>query len=146
MNPIEANLLLPTVYGLYAAVSVALTVWLARVLSTNGAIFLRDVFGEQNDLAVAVNKLLVVGFYLVNLGWAAMQLTGGRASNLQQAIETLATKLGTLLLTLAAMHFANLIVFQRIRSRARVKQVVAPFRPDAWVPPMTGTQGHVPNT
>ncbi len=63
MNPWESNVLLPAVYGLYAAVSIGLTVWLARVLGSNGALFLRDVFPEKDELARAVNKLLVVGFF-----------------------------------------------------------------------------------
>lgn len=103
------------VYVVYAVASVALTVWLARTLGTNGRIFLRDVFPDSPDLGDAVNQLLVVGFYLVNFGYACLHLVGGRALTVRQAIETLATKFGSLLIALAFMHFANLFVFARIR-------------------------------
>jgi hypothetical protein len=56
------------VYAAYAASSVGLTVWIARTLFKNGAVFLEDVFADQPRMADAVNRLLVVGFYLVNLG------------------------------------------------------------------------------
>ncbi len=107
------------VYALYALVSVALTIWLARTLAKNGRVFLEDVFSENAPLAEAVNKLLVVGFYLVNLGYACLLLTGGQADSLRRAIETLAGKLGALLLSLACMHFANMFILHRIRRRAR---------------------------
>lgn len=109
---------LVTVYVTYAAISVALTVWLARTLSRNGQVFLDGVFANEPRMAEAVNHLLVVGFYLVNLGYACLLLKAERSSTAVEAIETLSWKLGLLLLSLAAMHFTNLYIFHRIRRRA----------------------------
>ena len=106
------------VYIVYATISVALTVWLARTLSKNGAVFLKDVFEDKPALADAVNRLLVVGFYLVNLGYAALIMRADAATSVVGAIETLAFKLGLLLMSLAGMHFLNMYVFHRIRRRA----------------------------
>ncbi|WP_199560894.1 hypothetical protein [Mucilaginibacter hurinus] len=52
-------------YTVYLAASIALTIWVARVLFNNGRIFLVDIFHGNNALADAVNRLLIVGFYLV---------------------------------------------------------------------------------
>ena len=121
--------LLPAVYAVYAAVSVGLTVWLARTLGSNGRVFLLDVFPDAPDMARAVNELLVVGFYLVNFGYACLLMRGGSAATVTTAVETLATKLGCLLLSLAVMHFANLYVFHRIRRRAHAVYLPAPIEP-----------------
>lgn len=121
--------LLPIVYGVYATVSIGLTVFLARTLGANGRVFLTDVFPDKPDMARAVNELLVVGFYLVNFGYALLLLTGGTAATLTTAVETLATKLGYLLMSLAVMHFANLYVFHRIRRRAQAPTMPAPVAP-----------------
>ena len=122
------------VYSVYAVVSIGLTVWLARTLFRNGAIFLRDVFKDNTDLAQAVNRLLVVGFYLFNLGYACLLLRADPAPTTTAAIETLASKLGALLLSLAAMHFFNMYLFHRIRRRAQLAElpppVAAQFRVD----------------
>jgi hypothetical protein len=107
------------VYVVYAAIAVGLTVWLARTLFRNGAVYLRDVFPDNNELAEAVNRLLVVGFYLFNLGYAALLLRSRDASTVVEAIETLAFKLGLLLLSLGAMHFFNMYLFHRIRRRSK---------------------------
>ena len=123
------------VYAVYALFSIALTVFLARTLSSNGQLLLEDVFVDNPALGKAVNKLLVVGFYLVNLGYACLLMSGGYAATLTDAIETLATKMGWLLMSLAAMHFANLYIFHRIRraiplpSRRRVTWPMRTPRP-----------------
>jgi hypothetical protein len=124
---------LALVYVIYAAVAVGLTVWLARTLFRSGAVFLDDVFVENPRMAPAVNQLLVVGFYLLNLGYAFLTLkTGQVALTSVQAIETLAEKLGTLMLALGAIHFANLYVFHRIRRRSQIRIAPPPVRPQLF--------------
>jgi hypothetical protein len=120
---------LAVVYLVYAASSVGLTVWLARTLSKNGEVFLDDVFVDHPRMAGAVNRLLVVGFYLVNLGYALLTLKAGSPSLTEiEAIETLAAKLGALLLALGAMHFSNLYVFHRLRRRSQIRLAPPPVR------------------
>jgi len=120
------------VYGVYALFSIALTVFLARTLSSNGQLLLEDVFADNPKLGVAVNKLLVVGFYLVNFGYACLLMRGGYAATLTDSIETLATKMGWLLMSLAVMHFANLYIFHRIRRRIRARHT-PPIAPQGYL-------------
>ena len=120
---------LTVVYLIYAVVSIGLTIWLARTLFKNGAVFLRDVFKDQPDLAQAVNRLLVVGFYLFNLGYACLLLRADPPATVTAAIETLAHKLGFLLLSLGAMHFFNMYLFHRIRRRAQLAELPPPVAP-----------------
>jgi len=103
-------------YGVYLAISIALTIWVARTLFNNGRVFLVDVFAGNEDLADSVNHLLVVGFYLVNLGWVSLMLKiEGPVKDNRDSMEQLACKLGIVLLILGAMHFMNLIIFTKIR-------------------------------
>jgi hypothetical protein len=106
-------------YLVYLATSVALTVWVARTLHKNGHIFLVDAFHGNEGLADSVNHLLVVGFYLINIGYVALALKYGAAvANAQEALETLSTKVGVVLMVLGAMHFFNLAVFTKMRKNA----------------------------
>jgi hypothetical protein len=121
---------LVAVYVVYAAVSVFLTIWLARTLSRNGEVFLDDVFMDNPRMAQSVNQLLVVGFYLLNLGYALLTLKAEvTLPSATEAIETLAAKLGALLLALGAMHFANLYLFHRIRRRGQIRLAPPPVKP-----------------
>lgn len=117
------------VYLIYAAVSVALTVWLARTLSKNGEVFLEEVFADNPRLAASVNHLLVVGFYLLNLGYALITLKASHeVGTMAAALETLGAKLGSLLLVLGGLHMANLYLFHRIRRRGQIRLAPPPVR------------------
>src|SRR5258705_11251981 len=99
-------------YLLYLLVSVPVTIWVARTVSRNGRIFLIDVFHGNDDFADAVNRLLVVGFYLVNLGFVTLFLRGGSAvADARGVFEQLSVKLGIVMLVLGALHLANVWVF-----------------------------------
>lgn len=106
-------------YLAYLTISVALTVWVARTLHKNGRIFLVDSFHGNEGLADSVNHLLVVGFYLINIGYVTLALKyGGTPENAQSGLEVLSTKVGWVLLILGFMHFFNLLVFSKMRKRA----------------------------
>ncbi len=108
-------------YFSYLAITIALTMWVARTLYKNGRIFLVDAFQGNEQLADSVNHLLVVGFYLVNVGYIALALkTTDPLANLRQVIELESTKIGVVLLILGAMHFFNILVLARMKSRGSV--------------------------
>jgi hypothetical protein len=92
----------------------------ARTLHKNGRVFLVEVFDGDEALADSVNHLLVVGFYLINFGYVTFALKIGAAiENAQEGIEALSYKVGLVLMVLGCMHFANLLIFQRIHRRPK---------------------------
>src|SRR5579864_4828233 len=115
-----ADNLIVTTYLVYLGISVAVTIWVARTLYKRGAIFLVDAFHGNAELADSVNHLLVVGFYLVNIGYVALALrTDARLPGAREAIELVSGKIGLVLLVLGVMHFFNLYLFNRLRKRGR---------------------------
>jgi hypothetical protein len=105
-------------YAIYLALSLALTVFVARTLHKNGRVFLVDSFGGNEKLADSVNHLLVVGFYLINIGYISLALKyGDPARTPQEAIEYLSWKVGIVAVVLGVMHFLNLFVFSKLRKR-----------------------------
>lgn len=124
-----------TTYLLYLAITVALTIWVAHTLHKNGRIFLVDVFHGNEPLADSVNHLLVVGFYLINLGYVSLALKlGYDIATPKEGIEALSVKVGTVLLVLGGMHFFNLFIFSRMRRRATMSNSPPPVSPDAFTP------------
>lgn len=125
------EILVVSTYAFYLMISIGMTIWVARTLQSNGQMFLVDVFGGNKELANAVNHLLVVGFYLINLGWVSLSLKlGYDVLNVRESIEALSGKVGVVMLVLGVMHFFNLLVFSRLRSNARAD--VPPVAPDAY--------------
>jgi hypothetical protein len=126
-------------YLSYLVISVGLTVWVAGALSRNGLVFLEEVFTDKR-LAGAVNKLLVVGFYLLNLGYVAVAMRyGGPVATTAQALEELSRKIGLVLLVLGALHFFNVYALNRYRrTRLRQQATRPPLPPAARIPVYAG--------
>ena len=105
-------------YGIYLPTAILLTVWVGRTLFKNGRRFLVETFQGDELLADNVNQLLLVGFYLINMGYAVFTLRiMDHIVGYQQVIERLSYKVGTIILILGAMHFFNLYIFFMLRKR-----------------------------
>ncbi|KRC65097.1 hypothetical protein ASE12_10170 [Aeromicrobium sp. Root236] len=125
-------------YVAYLLIAVPITVWVASTLSRNGRVFLADVF-ESPALADAVNRLLVVGFYLLNLGFVILYVRGGgEVDDLTELFETLSVKVGIVMLVLGVVHFVNVMVFSSMRRRSRHDAVRAQWMQQAqpYSPPV----------
>ncbi len=124
-------------YAVYLAISVVLTVWVGRTLHRNGRVFLVDVFHGNGSLADSVNHLLVVGFYLINLGYVTLALKlSDPVGSAGGAIEALSRKVGWVLLVLGGMHLFNVYVLNRMRSRAKLERSGPPVAPDVRIEPV----------
>jgi hypothetical protein len=101
-------------YALYLAISIAITIWVARTLSKNGEVFLVQCFGHNREIARSTNHLLVVGFYLVNIGFITLTLSlGAEPTTIPEAIRFLSSKVGLAVIVLGAMHFFNMSAIAR---------------------------------
>ena len=108
-------------YTIYILITVTVTVWVAHNLFKNGKVFLIDIFHGNTVLAEAVNNLLLVGFYLINIGYAIYTLqVVNIVDTARLVMEILSVKIGLIILILGGMHFLNMFIFFRLRKRALV--------------------------
>jgi hypothetical protein len=113
-------------YAVYFAVSLAFTTWVGRTLNRNGRVFLVENFEGREALADSVNHLLLVGFYLVNVGFVTLALKyGTKPTDAVEAVEFLSTKIGLAVVVLGGMHFFNMVMLVKFR-RSRLLQALAP--------------------
>lgn len=104
-------------YLIYIAISIGITIYVSRTLSKNGEVYLIDGFNGNVELARSVNHMLVVGFYLLNIGFVLIRLqaTGG-IINVESMIIYLSSNIGIVLVILGTFHFLNMMVVHTIRS------------------------------
>jgi len=104
-------------YMIYLTISILITVWVGRTLHKNGRLFLVENFKGNESLADSVNHLLLVGFYLINMGFISLTLkaTGAAPITLEGATEFLSQKVGAVIIVLGVMHFFNMYVLIKFR-------------------------------
>ena len=107
MPAIQHDIMTNLGYGLYLAISIGMTIWVARSLSRAGLVFLIRCFRQDEDLAASTNRLLVIGFYLVNIGFITLRLEYWPVGPLD-LIPTVGSRVGVSVLALGGMHFLNM--------------------------------------
>lgn len=125
-------ILVNATYALYLTISIALTIWVARVLSSTGETFLVRCFGHDADLAKSTNRLLVIGFYLVNLGFISLRL-GNWNPDYGNPIGELGARIGVTLLVLGGMHFFNMLMIARMGRT--IRSWISDYGPMGGEPP-----------
>ena len=107
-----------TTYIIYITLVILITVLVARTLSKNGALFLIDGFAGNEPLARSVNHLLVVGFYLINVGFALFRMEHRNTiQELEQAILFITKNIGLVMLVVGVMHMFNLFLIGKYRQQ-----------------------------
>jgi hypothetical protein len=99
-------------YAIYLLVSIGMTIWVARVLSRSGEVFLIRCFGQDQELATSTNRLLVIGFYLVNIGFICLRLNVWPSQQIE-LIPAIGSRIGVSVLVLGLMHFFNMLMIAR---------------------------------
>lgn len=124
MNQQILNIMTNSMYSVltylaYLGCTIPLIAWVGNTLYKNGRVFILDIFKKDEQLTDAINKLLLVGFYLINIGYTvyALQIMG-EIENAKQMIEILSKKVGLITLVLGMMHFANMFALYKLRKRA----------------------------
>lgn len=118
----------------YLTLSLVLTAWVSRSLYRNGQVFLDDALANER-LALSINHLLVVGFWLLNAGFVAVAIrVSGEVTNATEAVETLSVKLGLVLLVLGGVHLFNIYVLNKFRRRRMLENAQPPVPPSMYLP------------
>ena len=120
-------------YIAYLLIAVPLTIWVAKTLHKNGRVFLINSMKNDEKIADSVNHLLVVGFYLVNIGFVLLYLKlNSLVPDIGGVFEALSAKLGVVMLVLGAMHFFNIYVFARIGKKNDKPELPTPPAYAGW--------------
>ena len=108
-------------YAIYIILSLAITVWVGTTLFRNGRVFLIDAFQGNKEVAESVNQLLLMAFYLLNIGFIALFLRyGSKPTDWVQAVEYISTKVGVVLVVSGGIHLFNMWNFANMRKKSGV--------------------------
>src|SRR6187402_3057254 len=105
-------------YIIYLFITYLITVRVGFIFYRNGRLFILELL--KNDVALTdfINRILLVGYYLLNLGYATIIVsTWSVVHSWQELFLTITMMTGKILLTLSVMHFFNMLAIYFISKR-----------------------------
>lgn len=111
-------------YIIYLLIGLVVTFFVGRDLHRKGYFLILDLF-EHEGFTQTINNLLLVLYYLLNMGYITITLLEiGEVNTLIQLIEKLSLRIGLILFILGSLHFNNIIVLQLLSKK---KQKIIQF-------------------
>lgn len=96
-------------YCIYLPTIIFIMVKIGRLFYRNGEVFLFSLFQTNIPLERSINKLLLIGYYLTNIGYAILTVSYWESiNNLLEMLNSLSTRLGRIILLLALLHYNNI--------------------------------------
>lgn len=111
-------------YALYLACTYWVTVQVGWRFYRNGRPYLLLLFRNDTGLTDSVNRLLLTGYYLLNLGYAALMLQQWPpVSEAAALLASVCTRTARIVLTLGCIHFLNMGVLYLFRKRPEIREL-----------------------
>ena len=96
-------------YTIYLVLMVFIISYVGRYFYSNGRVFILSLLKDNASLTDYINKLLLVAYYLFNIGYAFIKLRNWqKITSLETLLSSLSMNMGVLILILALTHCVNM--------------------------------------
>ena len=105
-------------YFIYLFITYLVTVHVGLVFYRNGRIYILNLLHGDEKLTVSINRILLTGYYLLNLGYAALMIRSWQTIyTWAEVLSTISVMTGKIMLVLAVVHFFNMFAIYLISRR-----------------------------
>ena len=105
-------------YIVYLIITYLITVNVGFIFYRNGRLYILRLLHNDEKLTDFINRILLTGYYLLNLGYAALMIRSWKTIHTwTELVESTGAKTGKIMLTLALIHFFNMAVILLISHR-----------------------------
>lgn len=105
-------------YIIYLVTTYIITVHVGLTLHKNGRLFILDELNNNEKLTDFINKILLVGYYLINLGYTAYMLSSWQhISGWVDLVSSICSMIGRIVLTLGVSHYINICVIIFLKNK-----------------------------
>lgn len=106
-------------YSIYLLISFYVTIKVGWICYKNGEVYLQQIFSTNKEWAHPINKMLLIGYYLVNLGYTVLNLSfWGNVHSLKTMLDTLSLKLSAILIILGVLHCFNIWILAQLAKKS----------------------------
>lgn len=111
-----------TGYLIYFSLMAFIILKVGYICYNNGIVFVGSLLPKNPSLGLQINKLLLVGYYLVNMGYIVFSLSQWETlSSLLELIEAISQKATFIILGLAGLHYLNIFTLSLLFKNKNVQ-------------------------
>jgi hypothetical protein len=101
-------------YSIYLLITTFIIIKVGKICYQNGNIYVAELIPEHEDLCQKTNQILLVGYYLLNIGYCAMTLVSwDKILSINQLIEVIAVKSAIIICTISVLHYFNIFILTK---------------------------------
>ena len=105
-------------YIIYLFITYLITVRTGWLFYRNGRVYIITLLKGDEKLADFINRMLLTGYYLLNLGYAAVMIRYWQpVTSFAELAGSIASMTGRIMLTLAFIHFCNMAAIYMLSKR-----------------------------
>jgi len=105
-------------YSVFIMMMVFIIVVVGKICYRNGNVFVAALMPGDIELCKQINKMLLIGYYLVNIGYCAVTLSfWEHIGSVSILIEVIALKMASIILILSALHYLNIYVIYSLHQK-----------------------------
>lgn len=98
-------------YFIYLLITINMIIVIGKICYTNGNKFVLEIIPNNKKLCIQINKILLTGYYLLNIGYCASTLINwNRVKNMVQLVEIITSKTAIIIAILGILHYSNIYV------------------------------------
>jgi len=105
-------------YTIFIGLMVFIIVVVGKICYRNGNVFVAELIPGHLELCRQINRALLIGYYLVNIGYCAVNLSFWQHINsMSMLIEVISIKMGGIILMLSVLHYLNIYVIHYLHRK-----------------------------
>jgi len=101
-------------YLVYLCITSIVVVRVGKTCYTNGNIYVSQLIPEHEDICKKTNNVLLVGYYLLNLGYCATTLISWeQILSVDQMVEVISIKTASIITLISILHYINIFLITK---------------------------------
>lgn len=101
-------------YFIYLGITVFIIIKVGKICYKNGNVYVSELIPNHKDLCQKINQVLLMAYYLLNIGYCAMTLISWqKIESSAQLIETICIKSAIIICAISLLHYLNIIILTK---------------------------------
>jgi len=101
-------------YFIYLSITIFIILKVGKICYKNGNIYVAELIPNHADICQKINQVLLLGYYLLNIGYCAMTLISWqKIISYTQLTEIICAKTAVIIFIISVLHYLNIIVITK---------------------------------